>query len=837
MDQGVEGETGFDKTVCGVNPHQNKREAGMMKRWKLASAVGVACTAAMAAVAQSPMSTAVARDDWAVKGLAAPAEIIVDHWGVAHIYAGSQRDAFFLQGYNAARDRLWQIDLWRKRGLGLLSKSFGPAYVEQDRAARLFLYRGDMEAEWNAYAPDARASAEAFAAGVNAYVGEVEAGTKPLPVEFGLTQSRPEKWQAADIIRIRSHALVSNVTSEVARAQVACAAGVDADELRRKLDPVDHKRVVPAGLDPCDVPANVLDDYVLGTKQVDFAPLTGQKQAARDRGNELANLMEAQLHEGSNNWVVAPSKSETGRAILANDPHRQLGVPGLRYVVGLNAPGMNIIGAGEPALPGVSLGHNNDIAFGITIFAIDQEDLYVYEINPSNSNAYRYQGKWAPMTIVRERIEVKGEAAREVELRFTRHGPVLAQDTGKHRAFAMRSVWFEPGVAGYFGSTRLTHAKSWEDFRDASHNWGAPPLNLVYADVKGNVGWAASGKTPVRKNWDGLMPVPGDGRYEWNGFFKKDLLPSSYNPAEGFFATANEYNLPAGYPAEERKVAFEWTDPSRADRIKEVLRADTKVSLLDSMRLQTDAVSPQARRLVKLLQGVPLQRDADLDAALNLLKAWDGHESTDSAAAAIYETWAVKHLGRAVVAKVAPAAARELIGGGHLEAIVTYLENPDTRIDADPLRGRELAMVDSLSAALDELRGRLGPDMKTWSWGRLHIAKWEPAVGVLADPELKAQMTVGPLATPGSSSTPRAQTWRASDFGVTAGASVRFVFDVGAWDNSVFTNSPGQSADPTSAHYRDLFPLWAEGGYAPLPFSREAVERAAKRVIALKPAG
>jgi penicillin amidase len=837
MDQGVEGETGFDKTLCGVNPHQNKREAGMTKRWKLASVVGATLAAAMAAFAQSPMSTAVARDDWQVKGLAAPAEIIVDHWGVAHIYAASQRDAFFLQGYNAARDRLWQIDLWRKRGLGILSKSFGPAYVEQDRAARLFLYRGDMEKEWNAYAPDARASAEAFAAGVNAYVGEVEAGTKPLPVEFGLTASRPEKWQAADIIRIRSHALVSNVTSEVARSQVACAAGVDADELRRKLDPADHKRVVPVGLDPCDVPANVLDDYVLGTKQVDFAPLAGKQQATRDRETELANLMEAQLHEGSNNWVVSPSKSETGRAILANDPHRQLGVPGLRYVVGLNAPGMNIIGAGEPALPGVSLGHNNDVAFGITIFAMDQEDLYVYETNPSNPDSYRYQGKWTPMTIVRETIEVKGEAAREVELRFTRHGPVLAQDPGKRRAFAMRSVWFEPGVAGYFGSTRLTHAKSWEDFRDASNNWGAPPLNLVYADVKGNVGWSASGKTPVRKDWDGLMPVPGDGRYEWDGFFKKDLLPSSYNPAEGFFATANEYNLPDGYPAEERKVAFEWTDPSRASRIKEVLAADPKVSLLDSMRLQTDAVSPQARRLLALVRDVPGgTMGINVDHALKLLTAWDAHLTIDSPAAAIYETWANKYLGKAVVARVTPAAARDIVGNGHLEAIVRYLETPDTRLGPDPRAARNELILETLKAATDELAQRLGSDPHSWAWGRLHVAKWEPAVGVLADPELKAQMSVGPLATPGSASTPRAQTWRASDFSVTAGASVRFVFDVGAWDNSVFTNSPGQSADHSSSHYRDLFPLWAEGGYAPLPFSREAVERAARRVIALKPA-
>ena len=801
---------------------------------KYAAAIAIAFTVVLAATAQGPTSTAITRDDWQVKGLSAPGEIIVDHWGVAHIYAASQRDAFFLQGYNAARDRLWQIDLWRKRGLGLLSKSFGPAYVEQDRAARLFLYRGDMEAEWNAYAPDARASAEAFAAGVNAYVAEVKGGAKPLPLEFDLTGSAPEEWRAEDIVRIRSHALVSNVTSEVARAQVACAAGVEADELRRWLDPVGHKRVVPPGLDPCDVPANVLDDYVLGTKQVDFTALLPQQRAERDRHAELAALMEAQLHEGSNNWVVSPTKTETGRPIVANDPHRQLGVPSLRYVVGLHAPGMNLIGAGEPALPGVSLGHNDDIAFGITIFAMDQEDLYVYETNPTKPDSYRYKGKWEPMRVVTETIEVKGEAPREITLKFTRHGPVLSQDNAKRRAFAMRSVWFEPGVAGYFGATRLTHAKTWADFKDASYAWGAPPLNLVYGDVKGNVGWAASGRTPVRKTWDGLLPVPGDGRYEWQGFFAKDMLPSVLNPEEGFFATANEYNLPAGYPAEERKVAFEWTDPSRANRIKEVLRADSKVSLLDSMRLQTDAVSPQARRLVKVLQGVPTPTgQPDLARALELLKPWDGHESVDSAAAAIYETWAVKHLGQALVKRVSPKAAQALIGGGHLEAIVSYLEKPDSRL---PAADRNAALTESLTAALAELRQRLGPDMATWSWGRLHTAKWEPAIAAIANPELKAQMTVGPLATPGSASTPRAQTYRPSDFGVTAGASVRFVFDVGAWDNSVFINTPGQSADPKSALYRNLFPLWAEGGYAPLPFSRDAVERAAQRVITVKPA-
>jgi penicillin amidase len=186
-------------------------------------------TIATAQTARADLSTAVRMETWSVKGLTAPAEIVVDHWGIPHIFAANARDAYFLQGYNAARDRLWQIDLWRKRGLGLLSKSFGSSYVEQDRAARLFLYRGDMEKEWTAYAPDARETVEAFAAGINTYVAEVRAGARPLPVEFKLTGSTPDDWKPEDVLRIRSHALVSNVASEVARARVVCAGGVEAD--------------------------------------------------------------------------------------------------------------------------------------------------------------------------------------------------------------------------------------------------------------------------------------------------------------------------------------------------------------------------------------------------------------------------------------------------------------------------------------------------------------------------------------------------------------------------------------------------------------------------------
>jgi penicillin G amidase len=812
----------------------NGAAAALARAATLALALSV--VPARAQTATSGPSSAVREQNWNVTGLNSPADIVIDHWGVAHIFAANIHDAFFLQGYNAARDRLWQIDLWRKRGLGLLAKSLGPAYVDQDRAARLFLYRGDMEKEWASYAPDSRQWVTAFVDGVNAYIAQVQSGDRPLPVEFKLTDSRPDNWKAEDVLRIRSHALVSNVTSEVARARVVCAAGIKADELRRKIEPQGHKVLVPSGLNPCDVPADVLKDYLLATKQVEFNALAQapQQHAELSAERQLALAMDAQSVEGSNNWTIAPSRTATGRPILANDPHRQLGTPSLRYIVGLSAPGLNIIGAGEPALPGISLGHNADIAFGITIFAIDQEDLYVYEVRPDDPASYRYKSRWQKMQVVRETVEVKGGTAREVELRFTRHGPVIATDAAKHRAFAMRTIWNEPGLSGYFGSSRLLLAKNWDEFKAAANAWGAPPLNIVYADVQGNIGWAAAGRAPKRSNWDGLMPVPGDGRYEWSGFHGKDVLPWQYNPAQGFFATANEMNLPVGYPNEQNRIAFEWTDRSRIDRINELLRSNAKVTLADSMAIQTDAVSTQSLRAVALIAPLSSQ-DAQVAQALTLLKAWDHDESTRSAAAAIYEVWATKHLGKATVAKATPEAAHKLIGDAHLEAVIEYLEKPDASLGADPKAARDAILLESLKSALAELNQRLGPNMGNWAWGRLHHALFEPAVAALADPELRAQMTVGPLETPGSSSTPRAQAYRATDFTVIGGASVRMVMDVGAWDNSVAMNTPGQSDDPLSAHYRDLFPMWAQGSYVPLRFSRAAVDRDAEAQIHVVP--
>jgi penicillin amidase len=307
----------------------------------------------------------------------------------------------------------------------------------------LFLYRGDLSGEWAAYGPDAKASAEAFGAGINAFVGEINSGLRSPPIEFRVAGTKPDRWKAEDIVRIRSHALTRNVTSEVQRARVACTAGIAADKLRSKLEP-QWTPQVPVGLDPCTIPMDVLQDYYLATSIVTFSR---RRQRHSDSETFFAGVEWGGNAVGSNNWTVAPSRTATGRPILANDPHRELSVPSLRYMVHLSAPGMSVIGAGEPALPGISIGHNGHIAFGLTIFAIDQEDLYVYETKPKNPRQYRYQNAFESMTIVPETIEVKGESPRRFDLLFTRHGPIVYADPEHQRAFAVRSVWFEPGTS------------------------------------------------------------------------------------------------------------------------------------------------------------------------------------------------------------------------------------------------------------------------------------------------------------------------------------------------------------------------------------------------------
>lgn len=769
-----------------------------------------------------------------VSGLESNAEILIDHWGVPHIFAASRRDAFFAQGWNAARDRLWQIDLWRRSGLGEMAAVLGSAYVAQDRATRLFVYRGDMHKEWQAYGDDAKSSIEAFVAGINAYVTATRHDVALLPEEFKLAGYQPALWRADDVVRVRNHGLVMGAMAQVERAQIVCKANFTAADLLRKIAPP-WTPIVPEGLDPCSIPPNVLDQYRLAKKAVVFGESASHAAAVNALDpQQVADDDLSIRSQGSNNWAISPMKSATGRPILANDPHRGYEVPSLRYIAHLVAPGLNVIGAGEPALPGISIGHNDHIAFGLTVFPITQEDLYVYETNPRNPDEYRYQGKWEPMRTVHESIAVRGGPNSDAELKFTRHGPVLMEDPDHHRAYAVRAAWLDTGAAPYLASLRYLRAQTVQQFAAALKFWGVPSENMVYADTAGKIAWFPVGHAPIRSNSDGLLPLPGDGQYEWGGYLDRDLLPSQIDPARGYIATANELNLPKDYPYRERRVSFSWSDPARFNRINEVIGGLSKVSIADSQRLQNDYVTLPGRRLIRVLGTITTQ-DQQLRQIVRWLQAWDNQVTTESPQAALYEIWVSHHLGSAVTAQAIPRVPESLreSASGSSQTIVELMEHPDKRLGPDPQGMRDELMLRSLAAAVEETTQRLGADRSRWQWGKLSTALFEHALSPLADDAQRRMMNVGPAPKAGDGNVVGSASYRSKDFRLRDGAAFRMVLDVGDWDNSVAVNSPGQSGDSSSPHYQDLFPLWLSGQYFPLAYSRSAVEKATESRIQL----
>jgi penicillin amidase len=679
---------------------------------------------------------------------------------------------------------------------------------------------------------------EAFTRGINAYVALTERSPEFLPPEFIALGTRPSRWLPEDVVRIRSHGLTRNAISEVLRANVLSRTDEATDLLRANLDPATRMKHAE-GLDLSTIKVEALDVFKLASAGVTFTKerlSASLAEAARwSKVNELGEVVEDIAATGSNNWAIHGHRTATGRPIVANDPHRAHAVPSLRYLVHLRSPQFDGIGAGEPAVPGISIGHNGTIAFGLTIFCADQEDVYVYETQEGAPERYRHDGGFEAMRIVEEMVQVKGAPDQKLVLKFTRHGPVIHEDEASRLAIALRSVWAEPGSGAYLASLAAMRAKNFGEFREACAHWGAPSVNMVYGDVEGNIAWLPAGKMPRRPNWNGLLPMSGDGHHEWNGFISPDELPVRFNPKEGFVATANQMNLPADWPHTQLPVGHEWSERSRARRIHEVLEGTRGASIASSCALQTDVISIPARRLTRLLAGLG-EGEGDTKLALCLLAAWDCALTPESASAALFEVWWMRHLRTTLLARLAgDTTLTKLLLPGDIDAMLDVLERPDDRFGAQPSRARDALLAETLAKAVAECRERLGPDPARWRWGALHHGFFEHALSSLAAPSAPP-MDVGPLPKGGSSSTPMHTGYRPSDFRITHGASVRLVMDVGEWDNSVCVNAPGQSGDPRSPHYADLAPAWARGEYVPMLYSAARVEREIVARIKLVPA-
>lgn len=725
---------------------------------------------AIGAILAGLLCQAVFAADVVVPGLREPVEILRDRWGVPHIYARNTEDLFMAQGWMAAHDRLFQIDLWRRIGTGKLAEVLGPDAVERDRLARAVRYRGDMAAEWASYGPESRAIVTAFTAGINAYIRSLK-GKRPL--EFERAGYDPGLWEPEDCLaRLAGLLMTRNLTRELSRAAAVRRHGLEAAVRANPPDPPIPLEI-PKGLDLEDITPAIARSY---------AALTGPVRLPG---------------QGSNNWVVSGALSATGKPLLASDPHRALQIPSLRKTVHLVAPGWNAIGAGEPALPGIALGHNDRIAFGFTIVGIDQQDLYVERLNPANPDEYFHNGRWRPMEVERQRIAVRGAPPRTVEIRYTVHGPVIHVEPRRHRAYALRWVGAEPGSAGYLAALALARARNWKEFLEAAAGYKVPSENLVYADVDGNIGWQAAGLTPIRPNWSGLLPVPGDGAYEWAGFREPAELPRLYNPPQNYIATANHNILPPDYKV---PLGYEWSPPFRFRRIVEMLNPPRKFTVADFERMQQDVVSLPARRFQAILR-----RWNPKDETVRELLAWDAAMQANSRAAAIYAVW----MSRLLAAGPEPRPGIEVL-------LRELEERPDPR-----------TLASTLAAALEQLRKELGPDRKNWTWGRLHLAHFR-------HPLDRPEFHRGPIERPGDAYTVNATSGAGLRQG--AGASFRQIIDLADWDRSLMTNVPGESGDPASRHYDDLLAEWAEGRYHPMLFSRRAVEANTRERISLIPA-
>ncbi|MFN4257902.1 MAG: penicillin acylase family protein [Gemmataceae bacterium] len=743
----------------------------------------------------------------AIPGLKEPVEVLRDRWGVPHIYAKNQDDLFFAQGFVAAQDRLFQIDLWRRVAVGETSAVLGKKGLPGDRFARLAKYRGNMNQEWTSYSPDTQQIATAFTHGINAYIDHL--GDR-LPIEFQILGYRPTKWRPEDCLGRMSGIIMSrNFADEISRAELVAAVGIDK---ARQIAPADPDIPYDTPLDLEGITQAILADYRAATGPLSFA-------ADKD---------------GSNNWAIDGALSASGKPMMASDPHRSIQLPSLRYLVHLHAPGWNVIGSGEPGLPGVALGHNERIAWGFTIVGNDQADIYIEETDPADDTRYKVGDRWEKMTILHEPVTVKGESKPvEVELRFTRHGPVIHQDRKRNRAFVLRWVGSEPGTAAYLGCLALDRVGNWKEFLQAVKRWKLPSENIVYADVDGNIGWVAAALTPIRKSWHGLLPVPGaSSQYEWQGFLDVEHYPQVFNPPQHYVATANHNILPDDYP---HRIAHEWSPSYRYQQVKRRLESQKQFTLDDMKSIQHDNTSGAGEALVRILKEVKID-DPQLQPYVDLLSKWDGVLTVDSRAATLYAVW-LDEAQKVFFGRHAPPHLVEFLSSKQgIQHMMMALETPAAPwFDKEAQKERDELIRQTLARAVARTKKLRSSDVDQWTWGKLHTTNLDHPLASLGAVYAKA-FSLPPVEQPGDGLTPNAGRHDAN-FRKTHGASYRQVFDLADWDRGVATSVPGQSGQPGSPHYDDLLPLWAKGEYFPLVFSRAKVEEVTTNRLLLRPAG
>lgn len=751
-----------------------------------------------------------------VPGLTNSVKVIRDSFGMPHIYARSDEDAFFALGYCMAQDRLFQMDMVRRAARGKLSEILGQDLVPVDKFFRTITAGRSIESIAGAYNNQTLEASKAYAKGVNYFI---EHHRGPLPIEFTILGYKPEPWRFSDGAAVHYYMawdLNSAFSIEMLHAAVIEKVG---EKMARDLFP----------------------DYPTG-----YPTIVSGKQASLEFIKTLTAAREVLGTEGggaSNNWVVSGKKSVNGMPILANDPHLGHGAPGIWYEAHLVTPGMNVSGSLLPGMPFIVIGANEYVAWGVTNVMADDADFYIEKLNPANPDQYEFMGRWQDMTLKEEVIKVKGSRNVKFSVKLTRHGPIIDGinkfDEPQGTALAMRWTAYEmlDTIPFYF----LNTARSIEDIEQALEYFKCPGQNFVYADSQGNIGfWAAVG-IPIREGFSGALPVPGwDGRHEWRGYAATAEQPHLKNPPRGWIATANNKHIDDSYPY---PISNYYAMPDRFVRIQQLITAKEKYAVTDFEKMQADVYMILAEEWVPVILSALADKNlAANEAAANAaLKDWDFVAGAEDVAPLVFhatmnamvKNTLKKRLGDELYGLylknnyVVLNAMRNLIAGGRSP----WFDDPDTP-EVEDLNGVILKSFKEAGAYLDK---KLGATVKDWQWGKLHTLTIYHPFGK-SSALMGYFMNIGPVPMGGSIATVNPQPYRLSNpWEVYHGASLRYIIDMADMKNSRRILPAGISGNFMSPHYDDQAELWRNGRYRPFVLDKASVTQDARYTLTMLP--
>jgi penicillin amidase len=714
-----------------------------------------------------------------VTGLGSPAQIGRDARGIPYIEAGNEHDLYFAQGYVTAGDRLWQMDLLRRTARGELAEILGQAAVEGDKRHRILGFGRLVEELVPKLQPQVRASLEAYAEGVNAYIKNLD--PSKLPLECRILQYSPQPWRAADSLlvgKIFAETLSTTWPTDLMRASMSTLPA----DVRRFLFPV----------------TSPLDVLVVGsdgkTGRVDFDP------AAQSIALQSASLpsVDPDSSHASNNWVISGKRTVTGKPLLANDPHLAPSAPSIWYMTHLSMPGLRVAGVTTPGAPGIILGHNERIGWGATNLEPDVQDLYMESAGSGETH--------------REEIKVRNAATVTVDVSTTRHGPIILEAGG--RRYALRWTALDPGSSELSALYFVNRARNWKEFREALRDYPGPTQNFVYADVDGHIGYYGAGKIPVRKSGDGSIPYDGSsGDGDWTRYIPFDELPQIFDPPSGVIVTANQRVVGSDYPYH---LTHNWAHPNRARRIFDLLQAKPKLSVDDLQSVQADTYSIAGKTFY----------DEVSKMAPGLLLEWNGRSDADSRGALLVAMTRNAFRTRILSAVGGAELSRQYNWANDAFTDRIIVERPPVLLPKEFKDYSELVRA-SFKDAQETLRQTIGPNESDWMWGRFAQVRFPHPLASI--PRVGEPFQIAPFPQKGGGAGPGAT--------INAGAAVsmRLIADPSNWDQTRLGIALGESGDPNTPHWRDQLQSWQSVTPAVFPFSREAVKRSVISSVRLSP--